>query len=84
MRCADNCPTGALSVNEAMRRQAVINPNKCDDCGDCAKVCQYEAIAHDAKGRHTVAAWNCTGCGACAKECKHGAMQMMPGTRFKR
>lgn len=84
MSCADNCPTGALASNEALRLQAVINPKLCDDCGECAKACPYEAIAHDEMGRHTVAAWNCTGCKECLKTCKPGAIQMTPGFRHKR
>ena len=35
------CPTGAIRVKNGL---AIINDNKCIDCGDCAVVCPQQAI----------------------------------------
>ncbi|NMM64738.1 YjjW family glycine radical enzyme activase [Clostridium sp. P21] len=35
--CVDNCPYGAISLNE---KSVVWNPEKCEDCGLCVKVCK--------------------------------------------
>ncbi len=57
---------------------AEVNPELCNSCGICAKVCPYGAITVDTKSklpaRVTVAA--CAGCGTCGAECPRGAIEM--------
>ena len=50
---------------------AEVDPESCNSCGICAKVCPYHAITVDTRAktpaRVTTAA--CAGCGTCAAEC---------------
>ncbi len=39
--CLDNCPRGAVSINQ---RLAVIDQSLCSQCGTCAAVCPRGAV----------------------------------------
>ena len=43
-RCEDVCPRGAISFDQ--QHVAHIDKSKCVNCGACAKVCPYSAIAN--------------------------------------
>lgn len=47
----------------------------CDQCGDCADVCPFEAI-HDENGVYTINEEECTGCGLCIDACPNGVLIM--------
>lgn len=47
---------------------AVIYQDKCTQCDECAKVCQYSAIPI-IDGKYIVDALSCEGCGYCARVC---------------
>jgi heterodisulfide reductase subunit A len=56
-----------------------IDPEKCNYCDLCAKVCPYNAIMHaDKKARKlpVLIQAACAGCGACAAECAQDAIIM--------
>jgi heterodisulfide reductase subunit A len=58
--------------------KAVVDLEKCNSCGVCARVCPYGAMKVDVKaksGAQLVAA-ACAGCGACAAECRFDAITM--------
>ena len=38
--CVDVCPKNAIKPGDPLYQ---IDPNLCDDCGDCTKVCPVEA-----------------------------------------
>ena len=42
-RCEDVCPRGAITFDH--HQKAIIDKTKCVNCGACAKVCPYAAIA---------------------------------------
>jgi heterodisulfide reductase subunit A len=58
--------------------KAVVNLEKCNSCGVCARVCPFSAIEVDIKAKTgaqvTTAA--CAGCGACVAECRFNAMTL--------
>ncbi|OGO61281.1 MAG: hypothetical protein A2Z36_02895, partial [Chloroflexi bacterium RBG_19FT_COMBO_48_23] len=58
--------------------KAIVDLDKCNSCGVCARVCPYGAIKVDVKaksGAHLIAA-ACAGCGTCAAECRFDAITM--------
>ncbi len=55
----------------------IVDPEKCQVCGLCARVCPYNAIIVD-KGREIteVVEAACAGCGTCGAECPFDAITM--------
>lgn len=56
---------------------AVIDPERCTGCGECAAVCRFDAIEQLA-GRCEVDEIGCEGCGYCARICPEGAIADIP------
>ncbi|MBP5505881.1 MAG: 4Fe-4S dicluster domain-containing protein [Bacteroidales bacterium] len=51
----------------------------CLGCGDCTRVCKFDAISMDpATGLPVVDESKCTGCGACVKACPKGVIELRP------
>lgn len=87
-RCEDVCKRGAISFDRYQR--AYIDKSKCVECGACAKVCPYGAIADrkrpcersckikaiSMKEDKTAFIDNnkCISCGACVYQCPFGAI----------
>ncbi len=58
---------------------SLVDPEKCNYCGVCSKVCPYNAIvAADKKTKKlpVIIQAACAGCGACAAECTQDAIIM--------
>jgi len=87
-RCESVCPRDAIAFDH--RQKARIDKSKCIECGACAKVCPYSAIADNKRpcenacqagavsmsGEKTARIDNekCTACGACVYQCPFGAI----------
>ena len=87
-RCQDVCPRDASSFDQDQK--AYIDKSKCIECGKCAQVCPFSAIANNKrpceKACHigaismsddkTASINNdkCTACGACVYQCPFGAI----------
>jgi heterodisulfide reductase subunit A len=72
----------AITLNAGILKaeaiKAVVDLDKCNSCGACAKVCPYGSIKVDIKaktGAQVVTA-ACAGCGTCAAECRFDAISM--------
>ncbi|MDD6466619.1 MAG: 4Fe-4S dicluster domain-containing protein [Erysipelotrichaceae bacterium] len=86
-RCMNACPRGAISI---VNQRAVIDQTKCVECGQCAKACPYQAIAHnqrpceasckvkaihmDEDKKAEINYDKCISCGACVYQCPFGAV----------
>lgn len=86
-RCADVCKLGAIWFDD--EGQAHIDKSKCVECGKCAKVCPYGAIANFKRpcerackfdaikmaetGEAKIDNEKCVACGACVYTCPFGA-----------
>jgi MinD superfamily P-loop ATPase len=71
-----------LKPSFAQRKDAtlllpVIDEGRCDQCGTCAEVCQYHAIAVTGQ-RVLVFPEMCHGCGSCALNCAQEAIREVP------
>lgn len=87
-RCEDVCPVGAISFDK--HQKAHINKEKCVNCGKCAGVCPYSAIANrkrpceaackvgaigkDEQKFAHIDNSKCISCGACVYQCPFGAI----------
>ena len=87
-RCEDVCKKGAITFDE--HQKAIIDKNKCVNCGACAKVCPYSAIANRKRpcenackvkaigtredGAAKIDNSKCVSCGACVYQCPWGAI----------
>lgn len=87
-RCEDVCKRGAITFDH--HQKAHIDKSKCIECGLCAKVCPYSAIANNKRPcenackvkaismSKTKAASidnsKCIACGACVYQCPFGAI----------
>lgn len=87
-RCEDVCKRGAISFDH--NHVAHIDKTKCVECGQCAKVCPYSAIANrkrpcqnackvkavsiNENNAASIDHSKCTQCGACVYQCPFGAM----------
>lgn len=87
-RCEDVCKRGAITFDH--HQKAHIDKSKCVECGQCAKVCPYSAIANNKRpcenackvkaismSETKVAQIDnnkCISCGACVYQCPFGAI----------
>ncbi len=55
--------------------KAVINQDKCTGCGECKKVCRFDAII-STNTNFYVDLFSCEGCRVCANICQVGAIKM--------
>ena len=44
MACESECPQGAIEMKDDI---AWINPEKCEECGDCVEACPTDAIVEE-------------------------------------
>ena len=87
-RCEKACPKDAIRFD--VNRQAVIDKEKCIECGRCEKVCPYgaiikqerpcvracevDAITMDEDKAAKIDESKCIECGACVYQCPFGAI----------
>ena len=90
--CVAACQFGAMSIGP--NGCAVVDPDKCTNCGACMKACPRKLIvsvpvskkvhvlcANQDKGKAAmnVCSNSCIGCGLCEKECKKDAIHVVNG-----
>ncbi|MDF2944065.1 MAG: ferredoxin hydrogenase large subunit [Herbinix sp.] len=87
-RCEDVCKLGAISFDKYQK--AIIDKDKCVECGKCASVCPFSAIANnkrpcqnsckvkaismDEEKKALIDNNKCISCGACVYQCPFGAI----------
>ena len=58
-----------------MSMVAVVDAEKCVDCGLCVDLCPTDAIS--VNGKAEIDHEKCTGCGACVDECSQDAISLI-------
>lgn len=87
-RCEEVCKLGAISFDK--NQKAIIDKDKCVECGKCASVCPFSAIANykrpcqnsckvkaismDEDKKAIIDNNKCISCGACVYQCPFGAI----------
>ncbi len=87
-RCEAACKKGAITFD--IHQKAHIDKSKCVECGQCAKVCPYSAIANHKRPCEnsckikaismnedkaaSIDTEKCISCGACVYQCPFGAI----------
>ncbi len=64
-------------------KMAIVDPDKCTDCGKCEELCRYDAISAvdgDGRKRAVVDIDSCEGCGVCVRVCPEDAIDMRDRT----
>ena len=61
--------------------KAVIDPNKCTQCGLCLENCRFDAIK--TVPEYQVEYFSCEGCGVCEAVCPAGAVTLQPAIAGK-
>ena len=85
--CKDVCPKGAISI---VNHHAVVDKEKCIECGKCSKACLYsviillfcfcmasckvKAISIDENKKAKIDNNKCISCGQCVYKCPFGAI----------
>ncbi len=85
--CKDSCPKGAITI---VNQKAVVDKEKCIECGKCTKVCPYnaiiaqhrpciqsckvKAITINEERKAVIDNNKCISCGACVYKCPFGAI----------
>lgn len=59
--------------------EAMIDPGRCTDCGQCAALCRFEAV-READGGYVVDPVRCEGCKVCVACCPAGAVDFLDKT----
>lgn len=57
-----------------VRKVAVVDKERCNDCGVCIDSCAWQAISMN--GTATIDPKKCTGCAACIRECPSHAISL--------
>jgi Na+-translocating ferredoxin:NAD+ oxidoreductase RNF subunit RnfB len=73
--CVHKCPAKSF-IDRAKARPYPIISSLCNGCGECVKVCQFNAIEGNPKERHKIISAKCIGCGECFKVCSVKAIKM--------
>lgn len=57
-----------------------IDPELCNGCGICVKICMVDVIRMDEEGKKAVARYpeDCIVCGACKLDCPQKAINILP------
>ncbi len=56
--------------------EATVKQNECAGCGECMRICRFEAVMKSNKGTYCIDHLNCEGCGVCSCFCPVNAIEL--------
>ncbi|MDI6870837.1 MAG: 4Fe-4S binding protein [Bacillota bacterium] len=59
---------------------AVLDPDRCRGCGQCARACRFGALRIDERGKAGLNPLLCEGCGVCVDVCPRNALTLVEKT----
>lgn len=68
-----HCPAGVCKALAVYR----IDPDKCNGCGGCRRICPTGAISGALKHPFSIDPSKCTKCGSCLSRCRYGAIVLV-------
>ena len=71
--CLRACPSGAIGISRTTGA-VLIDPKKCDGCGNCIKACPYDMMFFDAEKQKAFKCDLCAGQPRCVKYCPTHAL----------
>ncbi len=66
-------PKNTIETDFVSGHEAVIDPDKCDACGKCMEMCQYEAV-NETDAIFSIDPLKCEGCKVCVEFCPVNAI----------
>jgi MinD superfamily P-loop ATPase len=75
-------PTNTHEASFTTGYKAVINSDKCNQCGICIDVCRFEAIGI-VNGHVSISETSCDGCKLCSHLCPNNAITMAPSDKSR-
>ena len=66
-------PKNTIETDFVSGNEAVIDPDKCDACGKCMEMCQYEAV-NETDAIFSIDPLKCEGCKVCVEFCPVNAI----------
>ncbi len=66
-------PENTIKTDFVSGHEAVIDPDKCDACGKCLEMCQYEAV-NETDAIFSINPLKCEGCKVCVEFCPVNAI----------
>jgi len=68
---------GARGIYPLAHWKVVFHEEKCDHCGDCARICNFNAFGLDAYRKITFDPDKCFGCTICKTNCPRDAIELV-------
>jgi 2-oxoacid:acceptor oxidoreductase delta subunit (pyruvate/2-ketoisovalerate family) len=73
--------TASDENRKALKMKAVLDQERCMNCGLCIDLCPEEAISMTSKYTVVIDSSKCTGCGSCIDDCPNEAISLSETAR---
>jgi Fe-S-cluster-containing hydrogenase component 2 len=66
----------SLTMNAQSGYSIMHDAQICTGCGQCSRICHFDAIEFSKGSRKYYSRWDCMGCGLCVEHCPSGALSI--------